>query len=450
MNIHSETMGNDKRTFLISNLHRDKGDGLNNDITVTLPNSIFSGRVDAVNMKHMYIDYSTETIGTSNYEMYITYPETSTPTRVLLDIKGYQADIVNTDSDLALLIASSINATIGTTVFQVYFDSIIISEQDVYRDNSDMLSSYTIFTNNGSNFVIDFATKQSLGPLIGFGNGTYSGSNSYIGGNVPPIYSYESIYVSNQAYDTTFKQYDKPTDIACKMDLYDSDSNLIQNYIDPRDATISLPVVKGYITNINSFIQYIETELNRYSSSFTPVANFSVEFDLQSYKFTITNEQKVRFGIGFRFDRGNGVNNYGSLHRHLGFDKRLYLGYVSITSPNVSKIFDRAYIGEYLFVCSDLIKYNYDTSLIVTESAGNTSQYESIFTIPVSQFVDGSYNPIFEQEHRVRINASLLAKRYNEDSDAPKNINFNLKISSGRHIKLNTQWAIKFEIEYTN
>jgi hypothetical protein len=443
-------MGNDKRTFLISNLHRDKGDGLNNDITVTLPDSIFSGRVDSINMKHMYIDYSTETIGTSNYEMYITYPETSTPVRIILDIKNYQSDIVYTDSDLALLISSSINAALGTTVFQVYFDSIIISEQNVYRDNSDMLSSYTIFTNNGSNFVIDFSTKQSLGPLIGFGNGVYTGSNSYIGGNVPPIYAYESIYISNQAYDTTFKQYDQPTDIACKMDLYDSNSNLIQNYIDPRDATISLPIVKGYITNVNSFIQYIEAELNRYSNSFTPPTAFTVDFDLESYKFTISSVEQVKFGIGFRFDRGVGINNYGSLHRHLGFNKRVYLGYRSITSVNMAKIFDRAYIGEYLFVCSDLIKYNYDTSLIVTESAGKTSQYESIFTIPVAQFVNGSYTPAFETEHQVKINASMLAKRYNEDSSAPKNINFNLKIASGRHIKLNTQWTIKFEIEYTN
>jgi hypothetical protein len=160
--------------------------------------------------------------------------------------------------------------------------------------------------------------------------------------------------------------------------------------------------------------------------------------------------EQVKFGIGFRFDRGAGINNYGSLHRHLGFNKRIYLGYQSITSVNMARIFDRAYIGEYLFVCSDLIKHNYDTSLIVTESAGKTSQYESIFTIPVAQFVNGSYTPAFESEHRVKINASMLAKRYNEDSSAPKNINFNLKIASGRHIKLNTQWTIKFEIEYTN
>ncbi len=444
-------MPTDKRTFIVSNLHRDEGEDVNNDVTITLPDSIFSGKVEAINMKHMYIDYSTETIGSSNYEFFITYPETGTPTRITLDIDKFTSVIIKTDSDLSSLIASSINAALGTTVFQVYFDPIIVSNQDVYRDNSDMLSAYTIFANNNANFILDFSSKRSLGPLIGFGNEVFEGSFSYRGGNVPPIYAYESIYVSNKAYDTTFKEYDQPTDIACKMDLFDSNNQLIPNYLDARDATISLPIVRGYISDIHTFVEYIETELNRYSSDyFADTPTFSVDFDLQTYKFTISNDKNVKFGIGFRFDRGEGTNNYGSLHRHLGFEKRMYLGYRSITSVKEAKIFSRAYVGDYLFVCSDLIKYNYDTSLIVPESQGRASQYESIFTIPVSQIVNGSYSPAFEDEHKVRIHSSMLAKLYNEDRQEDKKINFYLKVASGRHIKLNTQWSIKFEIEYVN
>ncbi|KAL3668762.1 hypothetical protein V7S43_006057 [Phytophthora oleae] len=444
-------MGADKRVFLISNLHRDTGDSVTNDITVTLPDAIFSGRVDAINMKHLYLDFATETLGPSNYDLTVTYPETSPPVRVVLDIKSYHARLVQTDSDLALLIASSINAALGTTTFQVYFNPIITANQDIYRDNSDMLSSYTIFTDNGANFVLDFSSKTSIGPLkIGFGNGVYRKHHSYLGGNIPPIYSYESIYISNQAYDPTYKQYDQATDLACKMDLYDSNNVRITNYLDPRDATISLPIVRGYIRNVSILVQYLETELNRYSNSFTPATTFSVAFDFRTYRFTITNSQGAMFGIGFRFDRDDGSNNYGSLHRHLGFRKRIYLGYHSITSETTAKIFDHAYIGEYIFVCSDLIKSNYDASLIVTESAGSVSLYESIFAIRVAQIVDGSYSLRFENEHRVKINASLLAKQYNKNTLDPKRINFYLKVSSGRHIKLNTQWTIKFEIEYTN
>lgn len=443
-------MGNDKRIFIVSNLHRDESNDANNDVTITLPDSIFSGKIEAINMKHLYIDYTTETIGTSNYEFHITYPETSVPTTITLDIDKSLSGIIKTDIDLSSLIASSINATFGTTVFQVYFDQIIVSNQDVYRDNSDLLCGYTIFTNNRANFVLDFSSKRSLGPLIGFGNGVYRGTYTHRGGNVPPIYAYESIRVSNKAYDTTFQEYDQATDIACKMDLYDSENTLIPNYKDPRDATISLPITRGYITNVQQFIEFIETEINRYAEFFIGDPIFSVEFNQQTYRFTITNDKNLKFGIGFRFDRGNGSNNYGSLHRHLGFNKHVYLGIKSITSIQEAKIFERAYISEYLFVCSDLIKYNYDTSLIVTESEGNASQYESIFTIPTSQIVNGSYSPVFEFEHRTRIHASLLAKKYNEDSLDGKQINFYLKTSSGRHIKLNTQWSIKFEIEYIN
>ena len=444
-------MGNDKRTFIVSNLHRDETNDVNNNITITLPDSIFSGKVEAINMKQLYIDYSTETIGTSNYQFSITYPSTGTPTTISLDINQSSSTIVKTDSDLAALISSSINSALGTTVFQVFFDQIIVSNQDVYRDNSDLLSNYTIFVNSNSDFTLDFSLSEtSLGPLIGFGNGVYTGSYSYKGGNVPPIYPYEAIHISNQAYNSTFKQYDQSTDVACKMDLYDSNNNLIQNYLDPRDTTISIPIVKGYIESVSEFITYLQTEINRYQSSFANSPTFSVHFDYQTYEFTLSNDKNITFGIGFRFDRGDGTNNYGSLHRHLGFEKKVYLGLTSITSIHPAKIFDKAYISEYLFVCSDLIKHNYDSSLLVAESAGSSSQYESIFTIPVAQIINGSYLPIFEEEHRVRINASMLAKRYNEDLSDPKTINFYLKVSSGRHIKLNTQWSIKFVIEYVN
>lgn len=440
----------DKRTFVVSNLNRDEIGSNNNDVTITLPDSIFSGKIESINMKHMFIDFDTETLGNTNYEFFVTYPITSSPTLIRLDIRSSGASIIETDSELASLIASSINSALGVVVFQVFFDQNVISDFDVYRDNSELLGSYSIFTSNNVPFKLDFSPKTSVGPLIGFGNGVYTNSYIYKGGNVRPIYPYESIHVSNKAYDTVFKQYDQPTDIGCKMDLYNSNNQLISNYLDPRDATISLPIVNGYIGSINEFISYLETEINRYSDQFADAPVFSVSFDNETYKFTISNDKNVKFGIGFRFNRSDGSNNFGSLHTQLGFKKRNYLGYTSITSVDQAKIFDKSYIGEYVFVCSDLIRYNYDASLIVAESAGGFSQYESIFTIPISQIKEKSYAPTFEDEHKVRINASMLAKKYNEGLMDPKTINFYLKLSSGRHIKLNTQWIIKCEIEYIN
>ncbi len=443
-------MGVDKRIFIVSNLHRNELSDVNNDVSITLPNSIFSGKIETINLKHLYIDYEYETIGTSNYEFTITYPSAGIPVLIKLSINQNDSIIIKTDDELATLIADSINNTLGTTEFQVFYNNVITYNRDVYRDNSNLLSNYTIFTNNNVEFMLDFSSKSSLGPLIGFGNAIYSNSASYKGGNIPPIYSYESIKVSNKAYDLTFKEFDQSTDIACKMDLYDSDGNLIENNLDVRDTTISLPIIDGYIYSIREFIVYLETELNAYSGSFAGSTVFKVLFDYNTYKFTITTTTNVLFGIGFRFDRGNGQNNYGSLHRHLGFHKNIYLGMTSITSTEIPTIFNNAYISEYLFICSDLIKYNYDVSLIVSESQGTATFYESLFSVPKSMIINNSYTPMFEDEHKVRIHASLLAKKYNENLTDSKTINFYLKSSSGRHIKLNTQWSIKFEIEYNN
>ncbi len=440
----------DKRTFIISNLHRNEESDANNDVTITLPDSIFSGKVESINMKHMYIDYSVETIGTSNYEFSIRYPESADPVVVKLDISSSLSTLIYTDIDLANAIAAAINSTVGTNVFTVYFTEIITSTNDIYRDNSNLLCHYTIFTINNTNFELDFSSKVSIGPLIGFGNGVYSGGYTYGGGNIPPLSAYESIHISNKAYDPIYPQFDINSDIACKMDLYDANGLLIPNYTNTSDTTISIPILDGYIYSINDFITYLTTELNRYSASWTPPTHFIITYNYETDKFTITTDNSAKFGIGFRFNRSSGSNNYGSLHRQLGFDKINYIGYTSITSTSKAKIFSNAYISEYLFVCSDLIKYNYDTSLIVAESGGSASMYESIFTIPISEITNYSYVPQFDDEHKVRIHASKLAKLYNEGMIDPKKINFYLRLSSGRHIKLNTQWSIKFEIEYVN
>jgi hypothetical protein len=437
----------DKRTFIINNSHRDETSDINNDLIVTLPDGIFSGNIESISLRYMTIDYGVESIGSSNREFYITYPSTSTPILITLDIDKQDSIIIKTDQELASLISASINSTLGTTVFQTYFERITTAGSDVYRDNSDMLGRYTIFTNDRTEFIISFDTRRSLGPLIGFGNETYSGNSSYDGGTIAPIANYESIHISNKAYDPIFREYDANTDIACKMDLYDPDNNLILNSTDTRDTTISIPIVDGYITSIHEFVDILTTELNSYSSSFDN-KQFKVVFDFSTGKFTISIDNTTQFGIGFRFNRENGSNNYGSLHRQLGFEKQIYLGLTTISSILKPRIFDNAYQPDVLFVCSDLIAENYDSSLIVAESNGKASMYECLFSIPTDLIETGRYFPNDINEHKVRIHASLLAKLYNENLSNPKKINFWLKLASGRHIKMNSQWMMKIEIEY--
>ncbi len=445
----SSEIRNDSRDLIISNLRRDTLSDTNNDITVSLPDGIFSGKIEAVNLKHLSIDYDVETIGTSNNTFSIAYPSTAAYTTITLNINYYLSSVIKSDEDIADAIASAINTSLGTTVFNVFFSNEIVYAHNVYRDNSNLTSNYTIFTSNGVQFGLDFSGKTSIGPLIGFGNNQYIGSSSYTGGNIPPVGAYECIKIANGAYNPSLKLFDQYTDLNCKFDLYDENGARISNYTDARDATISLPLNNDYVFSVSDLISLVETEMNMYSSSFKN-AVFSVKFDYQTHKFTFSTNKDIVFGIGFRLDQGNGSNNYGSMHRILGFNKRVYLGLTSISSIKPAAIFSKSYLSEYVMIYSDLIKNNFDTSIIVPGNNDSSSMYEALFVIPTALIQNGSYKPSNRQDHRVRIHASKLAKLYNENIDKAKTINFYLRLSSGRHVKLNTQWFMQLEIEYSN
>jgi hypothetical protein len=441
-------MNLNKKLFNVSNLNRDTEEDINNDITVTFPDGIFSGKIESIALKHLYIDYDYEILGSSNNQMTVTYPATGIPVPITIDLDAIN-DTIRTDDELVLVIADAINTSLGLfNVFQVYYDNIVFYQQDIYRDSSRLLSSFTIFTSNNVPFNLDFSNKLSIGPLLGFGNDIYKNNFIYQGGNIPSLGAYNSIRVINSAYNT-FKTYDRFVDTACKMMLYDSNNQLIVNKIDARDTTISLPIANGYIYSIGQFIKYVEEALNEYKNEFTPSANFKVSFNYSTYKFTIENITGARFGIGFVFNN-NGYNNYGSMHRELGFNKTNYLYVTSITSIQFASIFDKSYNNDYILICSDLIKNNFDEQLMVLGSSGSYSGYESLFTIPISEIQDHSFTPLHKEDYQVRINASLFSKKYNENISSPKTVNFYLKSSTGRHIKMNAQWSVNIMINYSN
>jgi hypothetical protein len=134
----------------------------------------------------------------------------------------------------------------------------------------------------------------------------------------------------------------------------------------------------------------------------------------------------------------------------LGFQKRNYLGVTSITSIKSAEIFGNSYYNDYLLICSDLIIDNFDASILVAGSNSSSSLYPALFTIPLSSIVNNNFTPLSKDNFRIRIHASKLAKLYNENLANPKTINFYLRSSTGRHIKLNTQWVIELELEYSN
>lgn len=427
-----------KRSFLVSNLNRNNNLGTINDIEITFPNGIFSSKINTIQLRHMYIDFEYETLGSSNNQFYIYYPETATPTLITINI----TDIIKTDDQLAIMIANAINSALGTTIFQVTHFVISEFENNVYHDTFNAISNYVIYTANSQPFGLSFHLRNSIGPLIGFGTTDYNSSYSYTSGNIPSITLYESIYVRNAAFDAN-KTYDNNSDIACKMNLYDSNGNLIENSINNRDTTISLPLVDNYVDDVSSYINYINIELNSYKDQFTPEANFKVSFDYTTYKFTITNTTGALFGIGFRFS-----NNYGSMHQQLGFNKKNYIGLTSITSVKPATIFENSFYNDYILLCSDLVQDNFDVQFTILGSDVSYSFYDSLFIIPSSSIINNSYTPAFKEDSIINIANCRLSKLYNDKIDEAKTAVFYLKSNSGRHIKINTQWTINIDIGY--
>lgn len=433
-------MPRDSRTIIVSSLNRESVSN-SNEVSVTLPDKIFSGKIQTANIRQLSINLQTEVIGNTNNSFRIAYPATSNWISIDLDIDKTFSTVINTDEQLAALISSSINATLGTTVFQCFYNELSSFVPNAYRDNFNSMCTYTIFTSNQASFKIDFNVSNTLGPLIGFGISTYDNAFSYTGSNIPPIYNYSAVKIVNKAFDTVFKTYDNPSDVACKFDLYDEDGVRIVNRLDARDATISLPIASGYIYSPGELAYTIQTEMNEYKSDFQN-KEFSVRFDYNTWKFTFSNEKQ--FGISFE------ITMYGSMARYLGFDKKKYLFDTSYTSPNIARIFKYCYVDDYLLITSDLIKYNYDQSIIVAQSNNNPVMYESLFTISLNQVTNDIYTPINESEHEVSVSSCRLAKLYNENSSITKKINFKLLLASGRHIRLNTQWILKLVITYDN
>ena len=72
----------------ISNLNRNQSDDLNNDVTITLPDSLISGKLESANLKNLQIAYETEVIGTSNYQFNIQYPSSANSVTITLDISS--------------------------------------------------------------------------------------------------------------------------------------------------------------------------------------------------------------------------------------------------------------------------------------------------------------------------------------------------------------------------
>jgi hypothetical protein len=337
-------------------------------------------------------------------------------------------------------------------VFKVSESSIehVLTSFRVERES--FTSSYTI---NSSNLcTISFNHKDSIGPLIGFGNGIYNNITDIYGISTQSISSYYYIDVYNESGNTNPAQFPNYNDINCKMALFDSNGNYIPNTDNPNDLTISINHTEGLrqYTTIGEILKIIEAKMNSYKNLFSPAADFVLEFDYNSNKIIITNYTGAIFGFGFDFEYMNIPNSgitSGSLHSVLGFKKRTYLNVVSVVSDYESQSFDNLFADDYLLICSNITSGASDLNIIGIGNADNVKNNNALFAIPLSQI--SHFSPSNSLLYKIDISNSPFSLGYKNKTftaDNPNLVNFYLRLLSGRHISAGSNYTMQLSFEF--
>lgn len=400
-----------------------------------------------LSIRRCNIDFQYDCIGNSNGHLKITHNSID----YNIDLTE---EIFKDETSFSIRLKDTINAQIPNNLFDVVHTKYTVPLNTVTRENCYHISTYTINTTDSSNFDLDFTSRNSMGPIMGFNKDkTYTSLNTYTSSFVIPIERYNCIYVHNRA-NYTVPLFDQVDDANCKMMLYDSSNNLIQNNIDNNDATISLKYNNPSDTsilyqNIVDYLQAIEDNMNEYSNSFTPAAVFKISFDYATYKITITNTTGAKFGIGFDlYNPLNQTNNYGAMNLELGFHKKKYLGINNITSIKKCRIVDYIYPNEYILLESVEEFYYIDSSNITNFNSrsyavnpdDNLIDGNIIFALPLSN-IDKEINSSYNKEYVVDIDQQLIK------NNNILNIEFYIRLRSGRHMRI-FSWDMLFSLDY--
>lgn len=244
-------------------------------------------------------------------------------------------------------------------------------------------------------------------------------------------------------------------DLNCKMMLYDSFNNPIPHLNYPGfDTTISLHAGTLDVWNydqIHKFLRDLEKEMNRYKTKFLPYARFELTFDYITRKITIKNKTGAKFGVGFNFLKVGNFVTTGSLHKVLGFEQEEYLGLTEYTSMYKPLIFERSYSDDHILICADLIKKDQDNNIDVI-GLGNPNYTETnnvIYAIPLSQCKH--FRPINSLDSFIDLSESKFMLNDCEVdccSDIPIQVNFYIRLMSGRHLKLTSNWTATLKVEF--
>ncbi len=430
-----------RQNILLSNANKSVVSNLNNDITLNFPYNLFFKPPSFLELINFDLSCEILLFGNTNNTLTISF------TNDLGIFKTYTVVVefavsIKTDYDLCQAIKTALNA-VNYDDYDIEFDvtessiTNIITNFKVEIDASTTAYSITCT----KSCTISFNHKDSIGMLIGFGSGVYENVTLISGTSTQSINAYNYIDVYNDSGNNgIFPNYN---DYNCKMCMFDSDGDVIPNSSNPNDTTISINESFGLLhyDSIGKLLKVIEDAMNSYSSSYSPAANFTIEYNYTTNKIKIINTTGAKFGIGFDFENIGGVVTSGSLHFVLGFDQRSYTNLTSIESPRVSLTYDNTFSDDYILICSDLSNDSADLSIIGIGNSNNIKSNDILFAIPLAK--SKQFTPVDSSFYKVDISNSPFSLGYKTRSfseDKPNLVNFYLRTLSGRSIAANCQW----------
>lgn len=436
------------QNILINTNNKDSDTNLNNDLYIRFPNKLFIKDIAYLSLLDFNLNSEIDLFGNSNSSLILEY------TNNLGNVISQQVDFdfssqnITRDTELAIYLTNYLNGlTLDNyscvfNVSQVYIVSVI-TNKNIEVDLST--TTYSITTSNPMSFY--FNVKTSIGPILGFGTGIYLNKTTFAGNTTQSISAYNYINcINDSGSGGSNPNYD---DLNCKMILYDSNGDILDNLDSSGDASISLNRVlpKEYST-IGDILKDIEYEMNRYSIGFTPNANFIISYDYNTNKITIQNTTGARFGIGFDFADEINFQTSGSLHRILGFRQTTYKHITSITSEYPSRSFMNIFSDDYVLFCSDIINNN-DKAVIGLSNNDNINGSNILFAIKYDQKIN--FIPNNSNDYKIDLSGSLMNSNYKNrlfNDDNPNLVNFYLRLLSGRHISSCISWSSMLKLIY--
>lgn len=441
-----------RQNILLSSASKGTITELNNDISLRFPNKLFYKSPQSLELLYFNLEYDITLFGNTNNQFNIVITDdlgVTTDYRVIVEFPS----TINLDEDLAVLVTTALNdltlANYPDCVFRCTNTSIENIVTNYQVEQEDYTNVFTITSTRPCTYR--FNVRDSIGPIMGLGNGVYPNTQSVEGTSTGSIESYKTIRSFNESGNNV-STYPNSNDLNCKMELYDSDNNLLVNITNPgQDITISINNTVGNIiyTNIGQVLKTLESAMNLHANNYNPPAVFKVVYNYEHDRVTMTNTTGAKFGIGFDFTTTSGVVTSGSLHKALGFLQQTYLGITEITSIKRAISFQNIFSEDYVLLCSDLVNNNSDINVIGIGNGDNIKSNNILFAIPITEVT--SFKPVDSQYYRINIESSKFALGYKDDifnDSNPSIVNFYLRLLSGRHIKSSTQWSAIMSLNF--